>query len=332
MTTTALQTVQSSEVMSAETLEALVVGGDLSKLNADQRMQYYRARCDAAGLDYRVQPFQYLSLSGKLTLYATKGATDQLISNRCLTVEIVNRGAIGDLYEAVCRVKFADGHHVEDLAAVTIAGLKGEPLANAVMKCVTKAKRRTVLSACGLGMMDELETETIPGAHRVTLHGEIVDAEPIRRQIEAPQEHEAHTIAPRDPANDAHNDELQRIANGGKDHAGDARKSLNATFGDIAKAVNGATSADAKSARANWLAQRGLKSTDELRVDAKVLIAFELKADGTPFRLLVEAARDARWADEALAKELAEIPDTFAPTDSITAGEIDGDLMAAANG
>jgi hypothetical protein len=32
------------------------------------------------------------------------------------------------------------------------------------MKCVTKAKRRAVLSLCGLGMMDELELETVAGA------------------------------------------------------------------------------------------------------------------------------------------------------------------------
>jgi len=32
------------------------------------------------------------------------------------------------------------------------------------MKCETKAKRRATLSICGLGMLDESELETIPGA------------------------------------------------------------------------------------------------------------------------------------------------------------------------
>jgi hypothetical protein len=40
---------------------------------------------------------------------------------------------------------------------VNIEGLKGEALANALMKAETKAKRRATLSAVGLGMMDESE-------------------------------------------------------------------------------------------------------------------------------------------------------------------------------
>ena len=153
-------------------LEGVVVGGNLANLSPEQRLDWYRARCEAAGLDVRTQPFQYLSLKGKLTLYATKAATDQLIASRHLTVEIPERrydDMLG-IYEARCRVTFPDGRHVEDVAAVPMADLAGEDLCNAVMKCVTKAKRRTVLSACGLGMLDETEVETIPGATRVNGH------------------------------------------------------------------------------------------------------------------------------------------------------------------
>lgn len=46
--------------------------------------------------------------------------------------------------------------------AVAIASLKGDGLANALMKAETKAKRRLTLSMCGLGMLDETELETIP--------------------------------------------------------------------------------------------------------------------------------------------------------------------------
>ena len=35
------------------------------------------------------------------------------------------------------------------------------------MKAETKAKRRATLSICGLGLLDESEVETIPGAHAV---------------------------------------------------------------------------------------------------------------------------------------------------------------------
>lgn len=155
-----------TETISPATLEAVVVGGDLSKLTPGQRLEWYSSRCNAAGLDPRTQPFQYITLNGKLTLYATKTATDQLIAQRRLTVQITDRKHIEalDLYEVQVRVTFPDGHTVEDMAAVNLAGLKGEALANATMKAVTKAKRRTVLSACGLGMLDESEAETIPQA------------------------------------------------------------------------------------------------------------------------------------------------------------------------
>jgi hypothetical protein len=58
------------------------------------------------------------------------------------------------------RTDFATG-------AVTIEGLKGDALANALMKAETKAKRRVTLSICGLGVLDESELETIPGTQVV---------------------------------------------------------------------------------------------------------------------------------------------------------------------
>lgn len=168
--TTALQLTPSERPsIDPEIMEKVIVGGDLSKLNPSQRLHFYMARCDAAGLDPRAQPFLYLSLQGKLILYATKAATDQLINSRALTVEIVERTHHVELgiYEVRCRVTLPSGRHVEDMAALPIAGLKGEALCNSIMKCCTKSKRRTVLSACGLGLLDESEVETIPDARRV---------------------------------------------------------------------------------------------------------------------------------------------------------------------
>lgn len=152
-----------------EVMERVVAMGDLSRLSSEDRVAYYLARCEAAGLDPRTQPFQYLQLQGKLTLYASKTATDQLIAIHKLTVEILDRRHDHDLgvFEVHCRVKFPDGHHVEDFAALSVASLRGDALCNALMKTITKAKRRTVLSACGLGMLDETEVETIPGASTI---------------------------------------------------------------------------------------------------------------------------------------------------------------------
>src|SRR5690606_8779893 len=64
--------------------------------------------------------------------------------------------------------KDRNGRVDSDTGAVPIAGLKGEAKANAILKAITKAKRRVTLSMVGLGMLDESEVETIPGARVVT--------------------------------------------------------------------------------------------------------------------------------------------------------------------
>ncbi|MDQ3831524.1 MAG: hypothetical protein M3361_19940 [Candidatus Tectomicrobia bacterium] len=50
----------------------------------------------------------------------------------------------------------------ESTGAVSVGNLRGDALANALMKCETKAKRRVTLSIAGLGWLDETEIETIP--------------------------------------------------------------------------------------------------------------------------------------------------------------------------
>jgi len=167
--------------LSAATLEAVVVGGDLARLNPAQRLEYYSARCRAAGLDPAAQPFQYINLNGKLTLYASKGCTDQLSRVHGIKVVIVSQSTETGLRVVHVRAETKDGRATDEIGAVSVANLGGEALANAMMKAVTKAKRRAILSMCGLGMLDETETETIPGARTANLeqlHAEAV-ADPV---------------------------------------------------------------------------------------------------------------------------------------------------------
>jgi hypothetical protein len=65
-------------------LLALVTEGDCGKLTEAQKLSYYRARCDAAGLDYRAQPFQFVKLNNKLVLYALKACSEQLAAKHGL--------------------------------------------------------------------------------------------------------------------------------------------------------------------------------------------------------------------------------------------------------
>lgn len=148
----------------ATSLEKVLVHGDLASLTAQERMSYYNTLCQSVGLNPLSRPFEYLKLSGRLTLYARKDATDQLRSVHGISVQLVERSRVDDCYVVLARATNAYGRHDESTGVVAIKGLSGEALANALMKAETKAKRRVTLSICGLGMLDETETETIPGA------------------------------------------------------------------------------------------------------------------------------------------------------------------------
>jgi hypothetical protein len=157
-------------------MEAVVIGGDLSKLSAEQRVQYYQSVCKSIGINPLTRPFNYITLNGKLTLYATKDAADQLRNLHGVSIDDVD--ITEDPTSITVKVK---GHDKEGRADVEIGVVaKGDMqgnLANVKMKAVTKAKRRLTLSLCGLGWLDETEVETIPDAKPVTVTdtGKIVD-------------------------------------------------------------------------------------------------------------------------------------------------------------
>jgi hypothetical protein len=145
-------------------IEQLLVAGDLSKLNPEQRVRYVQKLCNDTGLNILSRPFDYISLQGKLTLYANKGAAEQLRAVNKISINITAREKIDEVYVVTARAKKPDGREDESTGAVPITGLKGDNLANAMLKAETKAKRRVTLSICGLNMLDETEVDSIPGA------------------------------------------------------------------------------------------------------------------------------------------------------------------------
>jgi hypothetical protein len=151
--------------MDESIIAKLVTGGDLKGLNDSQRVAFYNYRCTQAGLDPAAQPFSLLTLNGKTVLYANASCAQQLCGIHKLSTAITSREKIDDdIYMVTARVASPDGRFSENTGAVPIAGLKGEALSNAILKATTKAIRRTVLAHLGLGMLDETEVGTIPGA------------------------------------------------------------------------------------------------------------------------------------------------------------------------
>jgi hypothetical protein len=66
-----------------------------------------------------------------------------------------------DIYIVTARAKDRTWHEDESTGAVALGTLKGDALANVLMKAETKSKRRVTLSIAGLGWLDETEPETI---------------------------------------------------------------------------------------------------------------------------------------------------------------------------
>lgn len=159
------------------TIEQVVVNGDLSKLNAEQRVTYYRQVCNSLGLNPFTRPFDYITLNNKLTLYARKDAADQLRSKHGISIDKPDIRFEDEWIIVTVVAKDADGRTDSDIGVVKKTDMQGN-LGNALMKAVTKAKRRVTLSICGLGMLDETEIETIPNARPVVVAetGEIVDS------------------------------------------------------------------------------------------------------------------------------------------------------------
>jgi hypothetical protein len=153
-------------------LEQVLIGGDLSGLTSQQRADYYGAVCRALGLNPLTKPFEYLTLNGKLRLYALRDCADQLRRLHGISIYITNRERLQDLYIVTARAKDRTGREDESTGAVALGTLKGDALANALMKAETKAKRRVTLSLASLGWLDETELETIPQVRVGEPHGD----------------------------------------------------------------------------------------------------------------------------------------------------------------
>lgn len=188
----------------AELQEKVLLGGDLSKLTAPERLSYYNAVCSSVGLNPLTRPFEYIVLNDRLVLYARKDCTDQLRELHGISIEIACREVIDGVCVVTARAKNMTERIDESVGAVPFMKEEGEwkrsasgknffettgkllPLglearSNAMMKAETKAKRRVTLSICGLGVMDESEIEAVADARKVRID---VEDKPLPRGAE----------------------------------------------------------------------------------------------------------------------------------------------------
>lgn len=172
-TETAIEQADQSQV-----LERVIISGDLSVLTPKERVNYYNEVCRSMGLNPFTKPLDYLRLNGKLTLYATKNATDQLRRLHGISVTQLEHADVQGVHVVTAYGKDKEGRIDSAQGAVYTKNLQGDELANGLMKAETKAKRRLTLSMCGLGFLDTSEVDSVADARRIEVDqttGEILD-------------------------------------------------------------------------------------------------------------------------------------------------------------
>jgi hypothetical protein len=164
--------------LDSSVMEQVLIGGDLSKLTSPQRVQYYQKVCESIGVNPLTKPFEYITLNGKLTLYAKKDATDQLRNLHGVCIDDVDIVETATQFIVKVKGHNRDGRMDVEVGVVNKTDMQGNT-ANAQMKAVTKGKRRLTLSLCGLGWLDETEVETIPSAKPVIVDTETGEINPV---------------------------------------------------------------------------------------------------------------------------------------------------------
>ncbi|HNH75315.1 MAG TPA: hypothetical protein PLF23_16130, partial [Candidatus Obscuribacter sp.] len=101
-------------------------GESLSDLNGEERQAYYMAVCKSLGLNPLTKPFEFLYLKGKLTLYARREATEQLRKINGISLQVISRELIGDVYIVTVRAVDKQGRFDESTGAVYIGPVKGQ--------------------------------------------------------------------------------------------------------------------------------------------------------------------------------------------------------------
>ena len=73
-----MNSVPAVQTNGGEVMESVLLKGDLSKLTSQERADYYLTVCRTIGLNPTTQPLAFITLNGKMVLYALRAASDQL--------------------------------------------------------------------------------------------------------------------------------------------------------------------------------------------------------------------------------------------------------------
>jgi hypothetical protein len=144
---------------------------DWAGVSDEDKVRFASSVCKALDIPTPLNPFTFIPMKGKMTFYAGKEAAELLAERNKISVNITNKylDKEQNIYVVECRAQMptvdyydkkgvkthtVHGRSIDNLAAISMHGKSGDDRANALMKAVTKAQRRTVFSAVGLSIMD----------------------------------------------------------------------------------------------------------------------------------------------------------------------------------
>ncbi len=154
--------IQTQQNLSAEVVQRLLFSGDLRALTPEQKMQYHAILCNRLKLDPTGTPFEIIKMKNREVLYLTVAGVQQLIMNHNISLEYRDEKLSDGLLRVFYRARMGE-RFVDSSGAVSIKGMSGDDLADAYLRCESKAVRRSVLNLIGMGSMDESEpVETSP--------------------------------------------------------------------------------------------------------------------------------------------------------------------------
>jgi hypothetical protein len=157
--------------VNAELLEKVITNNDLGGLSPLEKVHHIKTVCESLGLNPLTKPIQLIKFQGREIAYFTKDATEQLRKVHKISLKVREAKMMdGGIYLVIVDAKAPDGREDSSTGAISVSGLKGDALCNAMLKAETKAKRRVTLSICGLGFTDESELETMSGAKKIELN------------------------------------------------------------------------------------------------------------------------------------------------------------------
>ena len=158
--------------------------GDLSKLSNEQRVAHYLDLCQSLSLNPRSRPFDWIEFydpetkAKKLTLYPKASCADQLRRQHHISAWITRREIVGELFVCEAEGQTPTGRKIQSSKYVPLTDregnrLRGQRLANAMMKAETGVYRRLTFAMIGMAAppdIDELarvKVVTVDGTGRI---------------------------------------------------------------------------------------------------------------------------------------------------------------------